>query len=169
MRTILYSNVKILHEMRIDSFDLTILQALQQDGALTNAALAERVNLSASQCSRRRAALEDAGLIEGYSARLNASALGFGFRAMIRVNLKDHGHGSDNDFARFIDTAPEVCAAFSVSGDADYILDVRTRDLAAFADFVHTRLLPNPLVAQVRSDIVLKTAKDRHGIDLSAG
>jgi len=155
--------------MRIDEFDLAILNALQRDGSLTNAALAETINLSASQCSRRRTALEAAGLIEGYAARLNAEALGFGLRAMMRVNLKDHGHGSDAEFARFLETAPEISAAFSVSGDADYILDIRARDLKAFAEFVHGRLLPHPLVAQVRSEIVLKTLKDRRGVDLRAG
>lgn len=54
--------------------------------------------------------------------------------------------------------------AFSVSGDADYVLDVRARDLEAFADFVHRHLLPHPQVAQVRSEIVLKTLKDEGGV-----
>ncbi|GKY86549.1 Lrp/AsnC family transcriptional regulator [Sinisalibacter aestuarii] len=154
--------------MRIDSFDRAILDALQRDGAMTNAALAEVVHLSASQCSRRRSALEAAGLIEGYAARLNAGKLGFGLRAVVRVNLKDHGRGSDGDFGAFVRASPEVASAFSVSGDADYILDIRVRDLEAFAEFVHGQLLPHPLVSQVRSDIVLKTLKDRGALDLAA-
>lgn len=154
--------------MRMDSFDRAILDALQRDGGMTNAALAEVVNLSASQCSRRRAALEAAELIEGYAARLNAQKLGFGLRAVVRVNLKDHGRRSDGDFGAFLEAAREVSSAFSVSGDADYILDVRVPDLEAFAEFVHGRLLPHPLVSQVRSDIVLKTLKDREALDLSA-
>lgn len=157
-----------MHDPRIDSYDRAILSALHRDGAMTNAGLAEVVNLSASQCSRRRAALEAAGLIEGYAARLNAARLGFGLRAVVRVNLKDHGKGADTDFARFLETAPQVISAFSVSGDADYILDIHVRDLEAFAEFIHTRLLPHPLVSQVRSEIVLKTLKDRRGLDLSA-
>ncbi|MCB1337961.1 MAG: Lrp/AsnC family transcriptional regulator [Maritimibacter sp.] len=157
-----------MHEMRIDRYDRAILDALQRDGALTNAGLSELVNLSASQCSRRRAALEAAGMIEGYAARLNARKLGFGLRAMVRVNLKDHGKGTDRDFAAFLESAPEVASAFSVSGDADYILEIRTADLEAFAAFIHGRLLPHPQVGQVRSDIVLKTLKDRAGLDLSA-
>ncbi|RME15201.1 MAG: Lrp/AsnC family transcriptional regulator [Alphaproteobacteria bacterium] len=156
-----------MQETRIDRFDRAILDALQKDGAMTNAALAEVVNLSPSQCSRRRAALEAAGLIRGYAARLDAARLGFGLRAIVRVNLKDHGQTTDRDFARFLDTAGEVASAFSVSGDADYILDVRTRDLAGFAEFVHTRLLPHPQVMQVRSEIVLKTLKDGGVLDLS--
>lgn len=156
-----------MHENRIDSYDRAILAALQRDGAMTNAALAEAINLSASQCSRRRSALEAAGLIEGYSARLSPARLGFGLRAVVRVTLNDHGKTADGDFARLVDTAPEVVSAFSVSGDADYILDVHVRDLETFAEFVHARLLPHPVVGQVRSEIVLKTLKDRRGLDLS--
>lgn len=158
-----------MQEPRIDGYDRAILDALQRDGAMTNAGLAELVNLSASQCSRRRAALEEAGLIEGYTARLSATKLGFGLRAVVRVNLKDHGRGTDGDFARFLETSSEVVSAFSVSGDADYVLDIHVRDLEAFASFVHTRLLPHPLVSQVRSEIVLKTLKDRRGLDLTPG
>lgn len=152
------------HELRIDEFDRAILSALQKDGAMTNAALAEIVNLSASQVSRRRLALEEVGVIEGYSARLSASRLGFGLRAITRVNLRSHGQGKDDDFARFVATQPQVRSAFSVSGDADYILDIRVRDLEALSDFIHGALLPHPQVSLVRSEIVLKTLKDDRGI-----
>lgn len=150
--------------MELDRFDLGILAALQRDGALTNAALSGLVNLSASQCSRRRAALEEAGVIEGYSARLSAAKLGVGMRAIIRVNLSAHGQTNEQDFARFVASHAQIRSAFSVSGDADYILDVRVRDLEAFADFVHRHLLPHPQVSQVRSEIVLKTLKDEGGV-----
>lgn len=153
--------------MELDHFDIAILGALQRDGAMTNAALAEVVNLSASQCSRRRAALEQSGVIEGYAARLNAIKLGFGLRAIIRVNLSSHGQTKEDDFARFVASHAQIRSAFSVSGDADYVLDVRTRDLEAFADFVHRQLLPHPQVAQVRSEIVLKTLKDDKGVPVS--
>ncbi|WP_206615100.1 Lrp/AsnC family transcriptional regulator [Mesobaculum littorinae] len=152
--------------MTLDDFDIAILRALQADGALTNAALSERVHLSPSQCSRRRAALEKAGVIAGYGARLDAGRLGFGLRAIVRVNLQAHGGERDTDFAQFIARQPSVQSAFSVSGDADYVLDVRARDLESFAHFIHDRLLPHPQVAQVRSDIVLKTVADRAGLDM---
>lgn len=150
----------------MDRFDTAILAALQRDGALTNAALAEVVGLSASQISRRRAALEAEGVIEGYAARLSPARLGHGFRAIIRVNLRGHGQGREEEFARFVAAQPMIRRAFSVSGDADYVLDVRGRDLEAFADFVHRHLLPHPQVAQVRSEIVLKTLKDEGGVAL---
>lgn len=153
--------------MRIDGFDLAILSALQRDGAMTSATLAEIVNLSPSQCARRRAALEAAGLIEGYGARLNARKLGFGLRAITRVTLRDHGQEQENTFARFVEQHPQIRSAFSVSGDADYVLEIHVRDLEAFAHFIHDELLPHPQVGQVRSEIVLRTLKERRGIDLS--
>ncbi len=157
---------KKVHNLRMDHFDLAILDALQRDGALTNAALGEIVHLSASQCSRRRAALEQAGLIRGYAARLDAQMLGFGLRAIVRVTLRDHGQGHEDGFTRFLQGHPQVHSAFSVSGDADYVLDIRVRDLETFAAFVHEDLLPHPQVAQVRSEIVLRTLKDGQMLDL---
>lgn len=160
------SNTVNLHRMELDSFDIGIILALQRDGSMTNAALAETVGLSASQCSRRRNALEQAGVIEGYTARLNAVKLGYGLRAIVRVNLSSHGQSKEDDFARFVAGHSQIRAAFSVSGDADYVLDIRTRDLEAFAEFIHRHLLPHPQVSQIRSEIVLKTLKDEKGVPL---
>lgn len=153
-----------MQKEKLDSYDRAILAALQRDGSLTNAGLSELVHLSPSQCSRRRAALEKAGVIRGYAARLDARGLGFDIRAFARVNLRSHGEAQDGDFARFIARQPEVRAAHSVSGDADYVLELHVRDLDALAGFIHDRLLPHPQVAQIRSEIVLKTAKDEGGL-----
>jgi DNA-binding Lrp family transcriptional regulator len=152
--------------MEMDAFDLAILKALQADSSLTNAALGEVVNLSGSQISRRRAALEASGVIAGYAARLDPVRLGFGLRAIIRVTLRGHSQKEDDGFVDFLARQPAVITAHSVSGDADYVLDVLVRDLAAFADFIHHRLLPHPQVAQVRSEIVLRTLKATQGLPL---
>lgn len=154
--------------MDLDSFDCAILNALQRDASLTNAALAEVVNLSASQCSRRRSALEAAGLIEGYGARLDRAALGYGLKAITRVNLHAHNATADGEFARFLGGHHQVRAAYSVSGDADYVLEIVVRDLAEFAAFVHEELLPHPGVTQVRSEIVLMTMKENGPLALTA-
>ncbi|MFC7704803.1 Lrp/AsnC family transcriptional regulator [Plastorhodobacter daqingensis] len=148
-----------MHEMALDSFDHAILRALQADAALTNAELGVLVNLSASQCSRRRQALERAGVIEGYGARINGAALGFGLRAITRVNLRAHSESDDDAFAAFLRSHDQVISAHSVSGDADYVLEIYVRDLADFAAFIHRHLLPHPQVLQVRSEIVLQTTK----------
>ena len=91
----------------VDDFDLRLLACLQEDGRLTNAQVGERVGLSASQCSRRRMALEQAGVIRGYEARLAADALGFGVTALIQVTLSRH---SGDGARRFRDLVGRVDA-----------------------------------------------------------
>lgn len=150
----------------LDSHDRRILDALQRNGSLNNAQLSERIHLSTSQCSRRRAALEEAGLIGGYHARLDARKLGIMVRVISRVNLRMHGKQTDEDFMKWIERQPEVQSAFSASGDADFVLDVRVRDLESYSSFVHERLLIQPQVAQVRSEFVLRTLKDGDVLDL---
>lgn len=157
-----------MREISIDSFDYAILNALQTDASLTSAQLSEMVNLSASQCSRRKAALEAQGIIESYGAILNAEALGFGLRAITRVNLVRHNAGMDEEFSDFLDAQPQVRAAYSVSGDADYVIEIHARDLNDFAEFMHKNLLVHPAVAQVRSEIVLKTMKEKRHLPLEA-
>jgi len=147
----------------LDDFDRKILQALQRNGALTNARLSELVNLSTSQCSRRRVRLEKEGVISGYHARLNPEGMGMGLRAVVRVNLNSHSAANENDFTRILTDHDEIVEAFSVSGDADYVLILQCENLARFADFIHATLLPQPIIGQVRSEIVLKDIKRPHG------
>lgn len=153
--------------MAIDSYDKAILRALQADASLTNAQLSETVNLSASQCSRRRSTLEANGIIKGYGAILNAEALGFGMKAITRVNLVGHDAGYDDDFVGFVNSEAAVRAAYSVSGDSDYVLEIFVHDLEEFADFIHTKLLVHPSVGQVRSEIVLKARKERRQLPIA--
>ena len=143
----------------LDAYDHKILNALVKNGALTNAQLSEIVNLSASQCSRRRINLEAKGIIQGYHARLNSEAMGISLRAIVRVNLQSHAEDDAKDFLRLIEQYQEVAEAFSVSGDADYVLILRCENLRTFADFIHTKLLPQKVIGQVRSEIVLNEIK----------
>lgn len=166
---ILHETCNISHQMtsrQIDSYDVRILDALQKDGSLGNNKLAEMVHLSASQCSRRRAALEAAGFIEGYRACLNAHALGLKLHAIVRLNLKSHDDGSDKSLSNWLTSQPEIQSAFSLSGDADYILTVRVEDLDTFSHFIHEKLLRQPQIAQVRSEFVLKTLKDNPALQV---
>lgn len=144
----------------LDSFDLRILDALQRDGSLSNVDLAQSVHLSASQCSRRRAAPEASGVISAYRALLNPDMLGLKLHAIVRINMKNHDQVDDAALSRWFTTQPEIQSAFSVSGDADYVLTVRVEDLEAYSGFIHDKLLRQPQVAQVRSEFVLKTLKN---------
>ena len=146
-------------QVSLDKYDRKILDALVQNGALTNAQLSEIVNLSPSQCSRRRINLETKGVIQGYHARLNSEAIGISLRAIVRINLQSHAEDDAKEFLRLIEQQQEVAEAFSVSGDSDYVLILKCENLRTFADFIHTKLLPQKVISQVRSEIVLNEIK----------
>ena len=143
----------------LDGFDIKILQALERDGALTNAQLSDLVNLSASQCSRRRLKLEQDDVITSYHARLNSHKIGLTLKAVVRINLISHSEENEADFIRLIHHHDEIKEAFSVSGDCDYVLVMQCRDLASFSDFIHNILLPKTMIGQVKSEIALKQIK----------
>ncbi len=146
----------------LDPFDLRLLAALQRDGSLTNQQLAERVGLSASQCSRRRQRLEQDGFIRRYRADLDAGRLGFGILVFVRVTLATHNPDNARRFRGLVAITPAIQEAHVLAGDADYLLKVVVRDLADLAGLVNDVLLPHEAVARVRSDIVLETLGDRN-------
>jgi DNA-binding Lrp family transcriptional regulator len=143
----------------MDAFDLSLLQALQGDGRLTNFELAARVGLSASQCSRRRAALEAAGVIESYHATLSNEALGLGVTAFIQVTLAAHSPGNSRAFHQLITSLDDVQEAYALTGEADYLIRLTVPDLKALARILNDVLLPHDSVAHVRSSIVLERLK----------
>jgi DNA-binding Lrp family transcriptional regulator len=144
----------------VDAFDLRILSALQQDGRLTNQQLAEIAGLSASQCSRRRMRLEQDKVIAGYHAELAGAALGFQVIAFIHITLATHSPDNAERFRALVNRTAEIQEAYSLTGDADYLLKAVLRDLKGLSDIVNHVLLPHQSVAHVRSSIVLDRLKE---------
>ena len=156
----------------MDDFDVKLLRALQDDGRLTNYDLAERVGLSASQCSRRRSALEEEGVIEGYRAALSAQALGLDVIAFVQVTLATHSPDNSKRFAKLIDGLEEVQEAYSLTGQADYLVKIAVPDLKALSHILNDVFLPHESVAHLHSSIVLDRLKQttqlplRHLVDV---
>src|SRR4051812_29899324 len=98
---------KKMHAITLDGFDLKLLDALQVEGNLTNAELAERVGLSASQCSRRRSALESSGLILRYRAELSAEAVGLDVLVFVEVMLATHSPDNAEKFRTLVSRIDE--------------------------------------------------------------
>jgi DNA-binding Lrp family transcriptional regulator len=144
----------------LDSFDLKILAALQEDGRLTSQDLAARVHLSASQCSRRRLRLEEAGIVRGYRATLDPARLGLGVTVFTKVTLATHSGDNARRFADLVQRLDCVLEAHSLTGDSDYLLKLIVPDLAALSAIVNDALLPHDSVAHVRSSVVLDTLKE---------
>lgn len=150
----------------LDELDFKILTALQSDGRMTNADLAERIGLSATPCLRRVKALEQEGAIKGYRALLDRAKVGLGLTIM--VGVKVDGHRDEN--ARAIQAAfiemPEVVACHLLSGETDFLLEVVVPDLAYYEQFLFGKLLLLPMVKDIRSSIVIRTVKETAPLSL---
>ena len=144
----------------LDRYDLRLLAALQEEGRLTNQQAGERIGLSASQCSRRRAALEAAGVIRGYRAELDSEAVGLRVRVFVQVTLAAHSNDNARRFRELVGRLEEVQEAYAMTGDTDYLLKAIVPDLKALSVLVNDVLLPHESVARVRSSIVLERLKD---------
>lgn len=155
-----------MQESGIDDFDRKILSALQSEGRLSNADLSDKVNLSASQCARRRMRLEEGGWIKAYHAVLDRERLGFGLVNLISVTLSTHNRDNASQFAELVSGLPEVIDAYAMTGEMDYVLKVITRDLNSLSVFVNEYLLPHETVQNVKTAIVLDTVKEGGGLPL---
>lgn len=143
----------------IDATDTKLLAALQTDAHLTAQQLGELLNLSPSQAGRRRQRLENEGYIQGYFARLDPAKLGLQVQGFVQVHLGSHGPKQSASFASLVSTRPEITSAWTMTGEADYLLRVYCADLAGLNTLLHDVLLPHPAVARVQSQIVMDQLK----------
>ncbi|TYC54114.1 Lrp/AsnC family transcriptional regulator [Rhodobacterales bacterium] len=144
----------------LDSFDLKLLAALQENAALTNADLGEVIGLSASQVSRRRQKLEEGQVIRRYRADLAPDALGLTVTAFVGVTLGAHSRENARKFRNMVTAMPEVQEAHTLTGDLDYMLKIVVPDLKALSRIINDELLPQEAVNNVRSSIAMDTLKD---------
>ncbi|MCC0031139.1 MAG: Lrp/AsnC family transcriptional regulator [Brucellaceae bacterium] len=133
----------------MDSKDRQIIRALQKDGRLTNQDLSRAVNLSPSPCLRRVRALEDAGIIKGYTALVDQKACGLPLTAFIRIRLSPHSKETVAAFEREIARLDEILDCFLMSGQVDYLLRVIAADLDAYEHFVRDKLHAIPSIASI--------------------
>jgi Lrp/AsnC family leucine-responsive transcriptional regulator len=143
----------------LDAIDRRIVAALQPDGRLTNADLAQRVGLSPSPCLRRVNRLEQDGYIEGYRAMLRRDQIGLGLTIFVGVKIEGHANDKAVAFEQTVVAFPEVVACHMVSGEADYLLEVVVPDLDHYRSFLVGKLLDLSVVREVRSNIAIQTLK----------
>jgi DNA-binding Lrp family transcriptional regulator len=153
--------------VRLDPVDWRILKELQADGSLTNVALASRVGLSAPPCLRRVRALEEAGLITGYTALIDEATLGFELTAFAMVGLHNQAEAELRAFENRVLSWPIVREAYMLSGESDYMLKCVAKDLRAFQDFVLGELTAAPNVASVKTFLTIRRAKREPGVPIS--
>jgi Lrp/AsnC family transcriptional regulator, leucine-responsive regulatory protein len=153
--------------MQLDKTDVAILETLQAEGRISNAALADRVGLSQSACSRRLDILEKNGVVRGYHARLSNAALGHKMTAIVHVSLSGQFEKTLADFEAAVKRCPNVLSCHLMSGEYDYILRIAAKDLADYERIHRDWLTAMPHVTKINSSFALREVIDRTnmGID----
>ena len=154
---------------KLDAIDRKILTELQADGRMTNVELSRRVGISAPPCLRRVRSLEEAGLIEGYHARVNARALGYEVMVFAMVSLKSQAERDLVAFEALVRTWPMVRECHMLNGEIDFILKCVAPNLLTFQNFLTGELTAAPNVSSVRTSLVIRSAKNEPGVPFEMG
>ena len=144
----------------LDQIDLKILRALQANGRLSNQDLADQVALSPSACLRRVKSLEQAGYIDGYHALLNAAKLGYQVEAFVQVRIDQGNDDWHDQFLKTIANLDEIADAYVITGNANYLLRIRTRDFEHFSNFIIHTLNRIASVRDIQSNMVMQNLKN---------
>lgn len=151
----------------MDDADARILRALQKDCSRSVAEVAEDVGLSQSACHRRIKALEEAGIIAGYTARLSGPALGLTLNVFVEISLTSQSEESLEAFEAAVRRAEDVLECHLTTGEADYILRIAARDMADY-DRIHRRCLSRlPGVSSMKTIFSLRAIKPWRGLPVS--
>ena len=150
----------------LDPTDRRILTVLQKDGRISNADLAQRVNLSASACHRRVQRLEEAGFIAAYVALLDPRKLGQTTTVFVEITLSGQGDATLEAFERAVRAVPEVLECHLMAGSADYLLKVLAADTDDFARIHRQHLARLPGVAQMQSSFALRIVQQTTALPL---
>ncbi len=153
--------------IKLDTVDQKILSNLQANGRMTNVDLADRVGITAPPCLRRVRALEEAGYIHGYHARLNQEELGYGITVFAMVGLDSQAEADLQAFEARVAGWPLVRECFMLNGEIDFVLKIVARDLAEFQQFLTGELTAAEHVASVKTSLTIRNAKCEPGIPLA--
>lgn len=154
--------------MDLDTTDQAILRSLQEDGRMTNSELADRIGLSPSACLRRVRALEEAGVISGYTAVLDPAAIDRGTSVFVEISLSSQEESVLDAFEAKVAVHPSVMSCHLMAGDADYLVHVVCSDVAHYEQLHRTHFALLPGVARIRSSFALRTVVDRIGYELES-
>jgi Lrp/AsnC family leucine-responsive transcriptional regulator len=151
--------------MEIDELDRRILRELRNDGRLSNTKLAEKVGLSTTPCWNRVRAMEDGGMIEGYTALLSQKALGYPDTVIIEVTLDRHDDDIFEKFGQALADLPEVMEAYLLTGEYDYLIKVAVAGTAGYEEFLRRKLYKLPGLRHSRSTFVLRCLKRTYSVE----
>jgi Lrp/AsnC family leucine-responsive transcriptional regulator len=153
--------------LELDRYDKQILQRLQANGRLSNQELAEQIGLSPSPCLRRVRALEEAGVISGYRALVDAKKMGLSLMALIHISMDRHTPERFDNFEAKVAALPEILECLLITGqDADYQLKIIVKDMDAYQDLLLNKITRIEGVSGVHSSFVMRKVVDKTALPI---
>jgi len=156
-----------MRRVKLDRIDRQILRDLQENGRTTNVELAKRAGISAPPCLRRVRALEEAKVIRGYHADVDAEELGFGVTVFALVGLQSQAEPDLRAFEQLTIGWDEVRETHMLAGETDFLLKIVATDWDSYQRFLTTKLTAAPNVAHVRSSLAIRAAKQLPGVPIA--
>lgn len=150
----------------LDTKDIALLALIQKNGQISSLELSETLAMSSSQIGRRRQRLEADGYILSTPSRLNAALLGLNVQAFIQIQTEAQNADTHTAIKTLIDKQPEIVAAWTLTGEADYLFRVYCENLSALNGLIQFVLLPHPSIGRVQSQIVMDQMKDDTALPL---
>ena len=150
----------------LDSTDIQILRCLQEDARQTTKELAAKVNLSTTPVFERLKRLEREGYIRQYVAILDAEKLDLGFEVFCSVKLKQMTRDVARAFTRTIRKIPQVAECYNISGEYDYLLKIRARNMKEYNEFIIETLGTIDSIGSVQSSFVMDEIKHSYALYL---
>jgi DNA-binding Lrp family transcriptional regulator len=147
---------KDLRAVEVDHVDRRILSLLHADARMTNSALAEELDIAPSTCHGRVRRLVESGVIRGFYADIDPTAVGLPLQAMISVSLQSHARGKIRDFIQQIRRRPQVMDVYFLAGTDDFILHVAARDTEDLRSFVVENLNSDADVAGTQTSLIFE-------------
>jgi len=144
----------------LDRTDRLILKHLQEQGRISNVSLAKKVNLSTTPCHERVRRLEKHGFIRGYTALLDPALVDAGLLVFVEIDLLRTSPDAFRDFRREAKKLPELLECHLVSGNFDYLLKARVRNMQEYRDLLGEKILALPGVSDSRSYVVMEEVKE---------
>lgn len=152
--------MRIMKRFRsLDRIDRQILEALQNDGRLSNKELASHVGLAPSSCLSRVRRLREDGILQELHAEVAPEALGIGLQAMVSVRLQTHSRSEHKSLREFLIAQPEVVAIYHLAGSEDFLLHVAMRDVTHLRDWNIDRLSARPEVSYIETFLIFEAIR----------
>ncbi len=155
-----------MKKVRLDKINKNILRRLQDDGRVSNIELSKSVGISPPPCLRRVRALESAGYINGYNARINHESMGYGVTVFAQVKLKSQAEEDLATFENYVRSIPMVRECYVIAGDTDFFLKIVAKSWDGYQEFFNNELSKAHNISSIKSSLTIRESKHTQGVPI---